>query len=301
MTPHDVTGERSSVVTEPSEPLRLVPGPLREQDSPPRRSVAVTGGKGGIGKSTVALNLAVALAQQRADTLLVDADLGMADLNLLLGLAPERSLLDALAGCPVQDVLVEAHGVHLLPALNGSYLLATLGPSGQSRILSIISQAMEGFDSLVIDVAAGIGVAQTAFGSAASDAVVVVNPEPLSMADAYACIKVLAIERKLEHVYVLPNRVASRYEADDLVRSLSALVRRFLDIELSALPPIPADPAVGESARVGIPLLVYRPDAPAARAFRQVERALQGHPCNRSGSRPISWRGTPVPAQGEPR
>ncbi len=287
-------------MSDKSEPLRLVPGLSRDQD-PPRKSIAITGGKGGVGKSTVAINLATALAQQRSRTLLVDSDLGMADLNLLLGVAPDKSLLDALAGAPLEEVLVEVHGLHLMPALNGSYLLATLGPSGQGRILNLITQVMERFDSLVIDVAAGIGVAQTTFGSAASDAIVVVNPEPLSMADAYACIKVLNIERRLEHVYVLPNRVSSRYEADDLVQSLGALVRRFLDIQITALPPIPADSAVGESARVGIPLLAYRPDSPAARAFRQVERALSKQNVPRSDSRPIAWRGASVPAQGEPR
>lgn len=287
-------------MSDQTEPLRLVPGLARDQD-PPRKSIAITGGKGGIGKSTVALNLAIALSQQRSRTLLVDTDLGMADLNLLLGVAPEKSLLDALAGAELQDVLVEVHGIHLMPALNGSYLLATLGPSGQGRILNLVAEAMERFDSLVIDVAAGIGVGQTTFGSAGSDSIVVVNPEPLSMADAYACIKVLAIERQLEHVYVLPNRVTSRFEADDLVHSLGALVRRFLDIEMTPLPPIPADSAVGESARVGIPLLAYRPDSPAARAFRQVERALSHQPRHRSGSRAIAWRGAPVPAQGEPR
>jgi len=287
-------------VSDQSEPLRLVPGVTRDQE-PPRKSIAITGGKGGVGKSTVALNLALALAQQRARTLLVDTDLGMADLNLLLGVAPEKSLLDALAGAELHDVLVEVHGIHLMPALNGSYLLATLGPSGAGRIMNLITEAMERFDSLVIDVAAGIGVSQTTFGSAGSDSIVVVNPEPLSMADAYACIKVLAVERSLEHVYVLPNRVTSRFEADDLVHSLGALVRRFLDIEMTALPPIPADPAVAESARVGIPLLAYRPDSPAARAIRQVERALSNQSRNRSDSRAIAWLGAPVPAQGEPR
>lgn len=172
-------------MSDKSEPLRLVPGLSRELD-PPRKSLAVTGGKGGVGKSTVAINLAMALSQQRSRTLIVDSDLGMADLNLLLGVAPERSLLDALAGTPLDEVLVQVHGLHLMPALNGSYLLATLGPSGQGRILNLLAQAMERFDSLIIDVAAGIGVAQTTFGSATSDAIVVVNPEPLSMADAYA-------------------------------------------------------------------------------------------------------------------
>lgn len=252
-------------------PLRIVTG---EPHHPPQRSIAVTGGKGGIGKSTIAINLAVALAQQHASTLLVDSDLGMADLNLLLGVAPQRSLLDALAGTPPQDVLVPVHGIHLLPALNGSYLLATLGPAGQARILEVIASLMHRFDSLVIDVAAGIGLSQSTFGSAACDAIVVVNPEPLSMADAYACIKVLAVERKLDHVYVLPNRVSSQGEAEEVVARLSQLVERFLDVSLTALPAIPADPLIGESARQGVPLLRYCPQCPAARAFRLVERAL---------------------------
>jgi flagellar biosynthesis protein FlhG len=283
-----------------TEPLRIVEGPGR-RDSPPHRSIAVTGGKGGVGKSTVALNLAMALAQQRANTLLVDTDLGMADLNLLLGVAPEKSLLDALAGASLHDVLLQVHGIHLLPALNGSYLLATLGPSGQARILDLIDSLMLEFDSLVVDVAAGIGLNQTTFGAAAHDSIVVVNPEPLSMADAYACIKVLAIERKLDHVYVLPNRVSSRFEADELVARLSALVHRFLDIDLTPLPPIPADPLVGESARIGVPLLAYRPNCPAARAFRQVERALDLQNRTRSRGHASWWRSSNLPAQGEPR
>ncbi|MBX3155920.1 MAG: P-loop NTPase [Deltaproteobacteria bacterium] len=239
-----------------------------------RRAIAVSGGKGGVGKSTIALNLAVAYAQAGSRTLMVDTDLGMADLNLLLGVAPERSLLDALGGTPIEDILVAAHGIHLLPALNGSYLLSTIGPAAQAQILEMVKSLATRFDALVIDIAAGIGQTQTAFAGAPTDAIVVVNPEPLSMADAYASLKVLSMEQGVRHAFLVPNRVTSRAQATEVVSRLQALVDRFLDLELTPLPPIPSDPAVAEAAQIGVPLLVHCPDAPAARAIRQLTRAL---------------------------
>jgi flagellar biosynthesis protein FlhG len=253
--------------------LRVLKGG-KETLPPGRRSIAVTGGKGGVGKSTLALNLAVAYAQGNAKPLLVDTDLGMADLNLLLGVAPDRSMLDALGGASLDDVLVEAHGIHLLPALNGSYLLSTIGPAAQQRIVELVDSLASRFDTLVMDVAAGIGQSQTTFAGSTAEVVVVVNPEPLSMADAYACLKVLANERGVKHAYIVPNRVTSRAQADEVVARLGALVDRFLDLELTPLPPIPADPAVVEAAQIGVPLVVHAPDSPAARAIRHLTRAL---------------------------
>src|SRR3569833_3053638 len=158
--------------------LRVLRGGKQPEATLPkqRRAFEVTGGPGGLGKSTVAVNLAVAYAQLGAKTLMLDTDLGMADLNLLLGVAPEKSLLDALGGADLQDVLVQAHGIELLPALNGSYLLSTLGPAGLEKIMSLVESLANQFDTLVVDVAAGIGQVQTMFAGSASDAVVVVNP-----------------------------------------------------------------------------------------------------------------------------
>lgn len=260
--------------------LRVIRGgkPTAVRGPQPRRSIAISGGKGGVGKSTVALNLAVAYAQQGARTLLVDTDLGMADLNLLLGVAPERSMLDALGGAPVEEVLVQAHGIHLLPALNGSYLLATIGSSTQRYVLGLVASLIEKFDVLIVDVAAGIGQAQTTFASSTPDTVVVVNPEPLSMADAYASLKVLSTERGVRHAFVVPNRVTSQSQADEVMARLAALVDRFLDLEITPLPAIPFDRAVTDAAHHGVPLMVQAPDAPATRAIRQLTRSLTTSP-----------------------
>jgi len=287
-------------MTDQAAKLRVIHGDRPAKPTPPvqpqRRSIAVSGGKGGVGKSTIALNLAIAYAQLGSRTLMVDTDLGMADLNLLLGVAPDKSVLDALSGTPIDEVLVMAHGIALLPALNGSYLLSTIGPSAQRRVIDLVSSLAERFDTLVVDVAAGIGQQQTLFTGAAADAIVVVNPEPLSMADAYACLKTLATQQDVRHAYVLPNRVTSRAQASELTARLGALVSRFLDLEITALPPIPSDPSVTEAAQYGVPLMVHAPDAPAARAIRQLTRVLSSLAPKTAST---WWR--PARVQGESR
>jgi flagellar biosynthesis protein FlhG len=284
-------------MTDQAATLRVINGDRSAKASSPvpRRAIAVSGGKGGVGKSTIALNLAIAYSQLGARTLMVDTDLGMADLNLLLGVAPDKSILDALSGTPIDEVLIEAHGINLLPALNGSYLLSTIGPTAQRRVIELVNSLAERFDTLVVDVAAGIGQAQTTFASATADAIVVVNPEPLSMADAYACLKTLATQQNVQHAYVLPNRVTSRAQANELTARLGALVNRFLDLEITALPPVPADPQVAEAAQYGVPLMIHAPDAPAARAVRQLTRVLSLAPTTSS-----NWWRT-ARAQGESR
>ena len=239
-----------------------------------RRVVAVTGGKGGVGKSTVAVNLAVSWAKRGSRTLALDGDMGMADLNLLLGLAPARSLLDLVHGAPIEDVLVEAHGIHLLPALNGSFALANLDGRSRALMLAALERLSDHFDTLVIDTPAGIGENGMALAGAVADVVVVATSEPLSLADAYACLKVLATRHGIERAYLLPNSVRSPSEAEEVVRRLTALVDRFLGIQLVALPAIPHDPMVPVAAAAGQPLVLHSPDGPGARAFAKVSRRI---------------------------
>jgi flagellar biosynthesis protein FlhG len=261
------------VTTNQADGLRRL-GPVELIETPRRRAIAVTGGKGGVGKSTMSVNLAVAYARRGARTLAVDGDLGMADLNLLLGLAPEKSLLDVIQGERLEDALIAAHGIHLLPALNGSYRLANLEARARERILDAIDRLGERFDTVVIDIPAGIGENAMGLAGAAADVVVVATPEPLSLADAYACLKVLVTKQGVRRAFVLPNNVRSPSEADEIFARLAALVDRFIGIELEMLPAVPHDSAIARAAVAGTPVVAHSPDSPAARAIRQVTRRL---------------------------
>jgi flagellar biosynthesis protein FlhG len=252
---------------------------MRDQgiaDISPRRprAIAVTGGKGGVGKSALAVNLAVTYAGLGARTLLVDGDLGMADLNLLLGVAPERTALDVLQGLPVDQALVPAHGLHLLPALNGCFQLENMSGDARGRLLDAIDGLAVRFDTLVIDIGAGIGKNQVAMAGVVPTVVVVATPEPLALADAYACIKVLSRKQHVRRAYVWPNRVRGQDEADEVIARLNSLVARFLDFTLQPLPAIPFDGAVSDAAAEGMPIVLSRPDSPASRAIRSAARRL---------------------------
>lgn len=238
------------------------------------RAIAVTGGKGGVGKSALAVNLAVTYAGLGARTLLVDGDLGMADLNLLLGVAPDHSALDVLQGMPVDQALVPAHGLHLLPALNGCFQLENMNGEARARLLDAIDGLADRFDTLVLDIGAGIGTNQVEMTGVVPTVVVVATPEPLALADAYACVKVLSRKQRLRRAYVLPNRVRNQDEADEVVSRLTALVNRFLDFSLLPLPAVPFDASVSESAAEGLPVVLSRPDSPASRAIRHMARRL---------------------------
>jgi flagellar biosynthesis protein FlhG len=254
--------------------IRRLNGGLELLEGTRRRAIAVTGGKGGVGKSTIALNLSLAYARRGASVLVVDGDMGMADLNLLCGVAPEKNLLDVVRGEPMEAALVAVHGLHLLPALNGSHRLANLDARARERILDGVERLRQRFDTVIFDTPAGIGETAMGLAGAAADVIVVATPEPLSLADAYACLKVLASRHGVRRAFVLPNNVRSTTEADEICSRLAALVERFLGVELALLPPVPYDPAVGAAAAAGTPLVAHAPDSPAARAIRQAARRI---------------------------
>lgn len=274
-----------------------------EQQQPPSsgqpRVVTVTGGKGGVGKSFVATNLAALGASAGTRTLAVDADFAMADLNLMLGVAPERSVLDVLTGTPIGEVLVRAHGVDLLPGLNGNTALANLDAHDRRAVLQAIDSLEDAYELCVIDAPPGIGDTASDMAAAASHVVVVLSAEPVSLADAYSCIKALCVRHGLSRAYVVPNNVASADEAGETFERLNAIVERFLGIELVALPYIPHDRNVTRTCALGVPLVSHVPDAPAARAIREVARVLATAPATMQPD-PIRLFRSRLPCEPDP-
>jgi flagellar biosynthesis protein FlhG len=262
------------VSTDQASGLRARRGDVVPLEVRRRRVVAVSGGKGGVGKSTLSVNLSVAWGLRGAQVLTMDGDSGMADLNLLLGVAPQASIADLLAGVPAEEVLVNTHGIHLLPALNGSFALANLDEAARNRVFAAITGLSSRFDTLLIDTAAGIAANTMGLAGAAADVVVVARAEPLSLADAYACIKVLAQREKVGRFLVLANDVRSPSDADEVYGRLRVLVERFLGVEIIPLPPVPHDPMIREAAACGQPIVTLAPDAPSSRAILHVTRCI---------------------------
>ncbi|MCS6912307.1 MAG: MinD/ParA family protein [Myxococcales bacterium] len=240
------------------------------------RVVAVTSGKGGVGKTNVAGNLAVALTQRGLRVLVVDGDLGMADLNLVYGIAPRLTLLDVLAGrCTISEVLARGPaGVYVLPACAASFRMANLSDTELQQMWAAIAQLEGAFDIMVIDTGAGIGATSMTFAAAADQPVLVVTPEPSSIADGYAVAKVLSSRLGVKRLWVLPNQVSSAREAHHTFRRLATLVGRFLDLSLVQLGHVPMDQAVAAAVRAGRPFQLDAPDGPAARGLRGVAQRL---------------------------
>src|SRR5271169_1914078 len=193
---------------------------LRELNSTrPVKVIAVTGGKGGVGKTTVSVNLAVSIAAQGRDVMLLDADLGLANVDVLLGLHTRFHLGHVIQGeCSLEDAIVTGpHGLQIVPAASGIKRMAALSPAEHAGIIRAFSDLYHQVEVLVVDTAAGLHDSVMTFSTAAHHVVVVVCDEPASITDAYALIKVLSHEDGVQRFQVLANETRRSGEGPDLV------------------------------------------------------------------------------------
>ncbi|MEW6658403.1 MAG: MinD/ParA family protein [Thermodesulfobacteriota bacterium] len=263
---------------------------------PPLRIIAVTSGKGGVGKSNVVVNLGVALAQQGLKVLLIDADLGLANLDILLGLTPQYTIHDVLQlRKTLPEVLVEGpEGLKILPASSGIPDLAELDEYQKMFLLNELDNYSETIDVALIDTGAGISRNVLFFNIAALERVVVANNEPTSITDAYALIKVLATQHNERRFKLLVNGLSQPREAEAVYRTLLKVSERFLgrDISLEYLGYIPHDEAVSKAVLKQQPVLTLYPKSRVSKSFTQMARRLweMPGPDEMDGNIKFFWR-----------
>jgi flagellar biosynthesis protein FlhG len=236
--------------------------------------IAVASGKGGVGKTSVSINLAAALVNAGQRTLLLDTDLGLANVDVMLGLSPRFTLADVFAGrCELRDTVLEGpNGLMIVPAASGKRHMTELTPQQHVGLVHAFSELDVPIDTMVVDNAAGIADGVLTFCQAAQDVVVVVCDEPASVTDAYALIKVLSRERGVTRVQVLANQVQHAVEGRQLFEKLERVTSRFLDVTLSYLGAIPRDEWLRRAIQRQESVVDAFPSAPAALAFRDIAR-----------------------------
>jgi flagellar biosynthesis protein FlhG len=237
-----------------------------------------TSGKGGVGTSNLVLNLAIALGELAERVLVIDADIGLANLDLLCGLAPRFDLGDVLAGrCTLADAVMTGPGrIRIVPGAHAIRTGAEMLEDGPARLVDELSELESESDFVLVDAGSGLGPGATKLAAAADSAVVVTTPEPTSLADAHAAIARFRRLPAPPRLRVVVNQARTAAEASEVLDRLVASSREFLGAVVTPLGPgaVRADPHVGLAVRGRRPFLTAYPGAPASRGVRRLARAL---------------------------
>ena len=246
----------------------------------PARVLTVTSGKGGVGKTNISINLAIALAQQGKRVILLDLDLGLADVDILLNLSVKADLGSVIRGeRKLEEILVRAEGkILVVPGAFGDENMANLGDSARRKLINAIEQMTRYVDYLVIDTGAGLGSNIIDFTANADDVLIVTTPEATSMLDAYAVTKAVHNRNPDTAIHLLINMARDAKEAREAGQRMTSIVDHFLHSPLHKEEFLLYDPVVGDAVRRRQPFLLHKPHAQVSRAIKAIARHLDEMP-----------------------
>ena len=243
---------------------------------PSVRTLAIASGKGGVGKSNLAANLAVALGARGARVLLLDADFAQANLDLLLGVHPRFDIQHVLSGeKAIEEIVVPGPpGVKLIPASSGAPELVELDDYRREFLLRSLGLLDDEIDLVIIDTATGVSSQVTSFCRSADDVVVVSTPEMPAFSDAYGLIKLLHSQGLTRSPRLVVNQAGSPEEAEETSHRIRLVARRFLQLDIEDWGSVPFDPSVQRAVRKQEPVVTAFPHSPAAAAYRALAERL---------------------------
>lgn len=215
------------------------------------RTIAITSGKGGVGKTNIATNLAMLFRKYKKRVLLIDLDLGLANVDILLGLHPEYTLQDVIEGRKeMKDIVLQGpEGIMIVPGSSGIEELTNLNEAQKKQLFRGLGELDEEVDVAIVDTGAGISSNVLSFVLAANEILLITTPEPTAITDAYAMIKVLSRRRKELNIKLVVNLSGSREEAESTMKNISSVARRFLGIDIQYLGYMLSDPNVSIASR----------------------------------------------------